>query len=169
METLRTASRKKKIAVGVAIGVLAIVVIVLWMLGCSNRTAKIANALPRAMYAGDLATFQRLLPFKKRPEMQKTALDAISSRVQTYGAIKSVRLEAEGKALPGFNASKPGMSPDPLPVVRRGCGVTTWRVVTERGEYRLILTTRDGNLVGCFFNLADGCIGTGESVGDLRM
>ena len=171
MATLRTASRKKQITVGVIIGILAtIVVIVPWMLGCRKPTsAEIANALPRAMYAEDLATFQRLLPFKKRPEMQKTALDAISSRVQTYGAIKSVRLEAEGKALPGFNASKPGMSPDPPPVVRRGCGVTTWRVVTERGEYRLILTTRDGNLVGCFFNLADGCIGTGESVGDLRM
>ena len=163
MATLRTASRKKQIVIGIIIVVLAIAVVVAWMLGCSNRTEEIANALPRAMYAGDLATFRRLLPFKERPEMQKTVLDAISSRVQTYGAIKSVRLEAEGKALPGLNEAMPGMSSRPGFVPPPGVEVSTWRVVAEHGEYRLVLTTRNGVLAGCFFNLADGCTGTGET------
>ena len=166
MATLRTASRKKKIAVGVAIGILAIVVIVPWMLGCRKPTsAEIANALPRAVYAKDTATFHRLCPeslSKEHPEMENTVLNDLYSRVQTYGAIKSVRLEAKGKGLPGLGANS-GMSYRPGFVLPPGCDVSTWRVVAEHGEYRLILTTRDGTLVGCFFNLADGCIGTGES------
>ena len=166
MATLRTASRKKKIAVGVAIGILAIVVIVPWMLGCSNRTEEIANALPRAVYAKDTATFHRLCPeslSKEHPEMENTVLNDLYSRVQTYGAIKSVRLEAKGKVLPGFNASTPGWSTGPQFVPPPGVEISTWWVVAELGEYRLILTRRVGTLVGCFFNLADGGTGTGET------
>ncbi len=149
----------------VSVSVLAIVVIVPWMLGCRKPTsAEIANALPRAVYAKDTVPFHRLCPeslSKEHPEMENSALNAISSRVQTYGAIKIVRLEAEGKALPGLGAN-PGVSSGPQDVPPRGCDVSTWRVVAEHGEYRLILTTRHVTLVGCFFNLADGCIGTGE-------
>lgn len=162
MATLRNASRKEKITIKIAIGILAIVVIVPWMVGCSNSTEKVANALPRAMYARDLATFSKLNLFDKgHAEDEKSTFYLISTRVQPYGEVKSVRLEAKGKVLPGFNASTPGMVGlhGALP---SGCDVSTWRVKAEHGEYRLILTTRDGNLAGCFFNLDGGCIGTGE-------
>lgn len=159
-----TGKGRRQLLVGVIIGVLALGGIIPWVLRAKNHsmTAKeIANILPRAAYAGDAKSFQSAL--SDNPVWREWETNAqeyvkdFSSKVQSYGPVLDIVPEADDRILPGLTGK--GMRCDPA--VENGRALSTWRVRTQRGEYRLGLVVRDGKLSAFTFNLADGGIGSG--------
>ncbi|MCE5322651.1 M56 family metallopeptidase [bacterium] len=153
---------KKKIAVWIGICTLALIGIVPWMLSAKDHkltSAEIADVLAKAVYNKDLRTIHRICPANKNALSHDPAWNYISQKLQSYGRVKDVKLEAKGKILPGLTGK--GFSTGPQFVPAADTEVSTWRVKAENGEYRIGLGVQDGKLKFYEFNLADGGIGGG--------
>lgn len=114
--------------------------------------AHLVDTLARSAYSGDARSV-------RVGNMVLGVGKLIHPRVQSYGPVKDVVLEAEGRILPGLTGkgarTREGAE---LPIDR---AYSTWRVHAERGEYRLATVMERGRLIGYMFNLADGGYGSG--------
>lgn len=154
-----TTKSSKTIALALIVVVIVLIGIV-WAFDVKSRkfTAnEIAMELPNAIYNKDFKTIQKY--FSDNYEVGEKGLSMISSKVRPYGPVIKVTLEAKGKILPGLTGK--GLSTGPE-YDRGNKDVSTWRVTTEQGEYRIGVALHDGVLVGLTFNLADGGYSTGS-------
>lgn len=157
---------KKQAAIWITIGILALVGIVPWMLSARDHrltSSEIAITLPQAVYNKDFETIHQIYQVRAKAHPNKVDPDfgwnLISDKLQSYGQVKEVALEAKGKILPGLTGK--GFSTGSQYVPAAGTEVSSWRVKAENGEYRIGINVRDGKLIGFEFNLADGAIGGG--------
>lgn len=154
---------KKKIAVCIAICVLALIGIVPWMLSAKDykpTSAEIADVLAKAFYNRDYEAVYRIHVASGKPHSCDSAINYISGKLQSYGPVKEVTLEAKDKILPGLTGK--GFSTGQQFAPAAGTEVSTWRVKAKNGEYRIGLMVQDGKLKFYEFNLADGGIGGGS-------
>ncbi len=154
MVVRRSSTSKKRVTVGivVVIVIVALAGIVLWVSHTPRPSQDIALAVAKAVYSNNARAFQGLWP--NNPHKAGFVYQ-VSQWVQQYGPVKEVVLMSSDRELPGLDGKGEFGGPAP--------GVSSWKVVAERGNYMIAIKVEDGKLVGCNFNLPGGiAIGTGS-------
>lgn len=156
MAILGSSTGKKRVMVGMAVVIVALAGAFLTMSHVSSNRAKtseeIALTVVKAIHSSNPKLFQRL--FSKDTCDKSGFVYLVAQEVREYGPVKEVALMSNDRMLPGFDGK--GLSGGP----RRG--LSSWKVVAERGKYVLGIQVEDGNLVGCNVNLPGGGIVTGS-------
>lgn len=141
-------SRKLIITGIIVVIVVAGLLLPMWRMSLKGGKASedIACIAAKAVYSNNTRSFQRL--FSSDTKDKSGFVQQVSQRVQKYGPIKEVVLMSNDRMLPGLDGK--GAYGGPCP------GQSSWKIVAERGQYMIAIHVKDGNLVGCNFNLPGG-------------
>lgn len=102
---------------------------------------EIALAVVKTVYADNAGAFQRL--FSDNP-YKANFVSTVSQELRNYGPVKEV-----------------SPAPDTEEVGSRCPGMSSWKVVADRGTYTVIINVKDGYLLRCDFSLPSGGFCTG--------